>query len=189
MPKKKSTIFLWSAAILVISLFLGWVDWISGQELGLFVFFFIPVTMAAWQLGILGTVAASIFCATIWYAADFFDYHNYSSNFIAFWNTMIRLVAFVTVGWAFSQIRGLLQSEKQKGDTLRQTMAELKLLKGFLPICAQCKRIRDEGGRWQVLETYISSRTDAAFTHGLCPDCAREILAESGIVAKPNTIK
>jgi hypothetical protein len=51
---------------------------------------------------------------------------------------------------------------------------ELKILHGLLPICMFCKRIRDDQEGWQRLETYIARHSEADFTHGLCPECARE---------------
>ena len=54
---------------------------------------------------------------------------------------------------------------------LRLALAEVKNLEGMLPICGSCKKIRDDRGYWNQLETYISDHTDATFTHGLCPDC------------------
>ena len=57
--------------------------------------------------------------------------------------------------------------------TARQSR-ELKVLRGRLPICMWCKRIRDEGGSWQKLETYIAEHSEADFSHGLCPECTQE---------------
>jgi CheY-like chemotaxis protein len=48
---------------------------------------------------------------------------------------------------------------------------EVKQLEGLLPICSYCKRIRDEGDRWAAVEDYVSRRTEAQFTHGICPGC------------------
>lgn len=50
-----------------------------------------------------------------------------------------------------------------------------KVLSGFIPICAACKRIRDEEGRWHQLETYVQKRTNAKFSHSICPVCAKEL--------------
>ena len=55
---------------------------------------------------------------------------------------------------------------------------EVKTLSGFLPICAQCKKIRDDEGLWNRIEGYIQERSDAKFSHGICPDCAREMYPE-----------
>jgi len=58
---------------------------------------------------------------------------------------------------------------------LEKAMSEIKTLKGFIPICAACKKIRDDQGYWQAVEVYIRDRTDAQFSHGICPDCARKL--------------
>ena len=55
---------------------------------------------------------------------------------------------------------------------------QVRQLSGLLPICAHCKRIRDDGGQWQQVEKYISARSDAGFTHGICPQCLAELYPE-----------
>lgn len=56
---------------------------------------------------------------------------------------------------------------------LARALGEVKILEGLLPICCHCKSMRDEGGAWQPLETYMMNRTKAQFTHGICPHCAK----------------
>lgn len=56
--------------------------------------------------------------------------------------------------------------------------AEIKTLHGILPICANCKKIRNDEGAWQGLETYISQHTDAEFSHGICADCMEQLYPE-----------
>jgi len=67
---------------------------------------------------------------------------------------------------------------------LEEALAEIKTLKGFIPICASCKKIRDDEGYWNQLEAYISKRTDAVFSHGLCPECAEQARAEMKRIPK-----
>jgi PAS domain S-box-containing protein len=57
---------------------------------------------------------------------------------------------------------------------LTTALGQVKTLAGLLPICATCKRIRDDHGYWQQVETYISEHSDVVFTHGICPDCLKE---------------
>ncbi|MFW6245170.1 MAG: hypothetical protein ACOC36_04710, partial [Fibrobacterota bacterium] len=57
---------------------------------------------------------------------------------------------------------------------LRRALDEVETLRGLLPICAGCKRIRDDKGYWDHIELYISKRTQADFTHTLCPNCIRQ---------------
>jgi hypothetical protein len=53
---------------------------------------------------------------------------------------------------------------------------EVQQLEGLLPICPNCKKIRDEADEWQPVEAYISRRTDAQFSHGICPQCYETIM-------------
>lgn len=56
---------------------------------------------------------------------------------------------------------------------LKEALSNIKILKGLLPICASCKKIRDDNGYWKKLEVYIQEHSEADFSHGICPDCAR----------------
>jgi hypothetical protein len=58
---------------------------------------------------------------------------------------------------------------------LRDALAKVKQLSGFLPICASCKKIRDDKGYWNQIETYIRDHSEAEFSHSFCPDCARKL--------------
>jgi HAMP domain-containing protein len=61
---------------------------------------------------------------------------------------------------------------------LKEALNKISTLRGLLPICAACKKIRDDKGYWNQIETYIMEHTDADFTHGICPDCAKELYGE-----------
>lgn len=60
---------------------------------------------------------------------------------------------------------------------LQAALLEVKTLRGILPICANCKRIRSDQGSWEQIESYMRARTDAEFSHGICPDCAAKVYA------------
>ena len=60
----------------------------------------------------------------------------------------------------------------------KKLQAEIKILRGLLPICASCKRIRDDQGNWTQMELYIKNHSEAEFSHGLCPECARKLYPE-----------
>ncbi len=61
---------------------------------------------------------------------------------------------------------------------LKEALSSIKTLRGLIPICASCKKIRDDEGYWQQLETYLQRHSDAEFTHGLCPHCAKHFFAQ-----------
>jgi len=58
---------------------------------------------------------------------------------------------------------------------LEEALGEVKTLSGLLPICAECKKVRDDRGYWNQIERYIEARSGAQFTHGLCPECVKKL--------------
>jgi ligand-binding sensor domain-containing protein len=69
------------------------------------------------------------------------------------------------------RLRGLRAQRRALAAQVEEEMKKVKVLSGLLPICAWCKKIRDDGGEWQTIEKYVAGRSDAAFTHSMCPDC------------------
>lgn len=61
---------------------------------------------------------------------------------------------------------------------LKAALEKVKLLSGYLPICASCKKIRDDSGYWQQIESYIRDHSEAEFSHGICPDCIKKLYPE-----------
>jgi len=68
-----------------------------------------------------------------------------------------------------------ITAQKQTESKLQDTLSQVKMLSGLLPICAACKKIRDDHGYWSTVESYIESHSEAHFTHGICPDCAAKL--------------
>lgn len=70
------------------------------------------------------------------------------------------------------------QQNNEKDDLiakLQDALANIKKLSGLLPICSSCKKIRDDKGYWQQIESYIREHSEAQFSHGLCPDCLKKL--------------
>ncbi len=67
------------------------------------------------------------------------------------------------------------QEREKLIEELQDALNSIKTLKGLIPICASCKKIRSDEGYWQQIEEYIRDHSDAEFSHGLCPDCARKL--------------
>jgi hypothetical protein len=80
----------------------------------------------------------------------------------------------------FAECIGILSSayHHQARYQTYNAMKQVKLLSGLLPICSSCKKIRDDQGYYQKIETYITEHSEAHFTHGICPDCASDMYAE-----------
>jgi len=83
---------------------------------------------------------------------------------------------------AFRDITEQKQAEKEKEkliSDLQQALATINTLQGILPICASCKRVRDDKGNWKQIESYISEHSKAEFSHGYCPECGKKALDEA----------
>ena len=61
---------------------------------------------------------------------------------------------------------------------LQNALAEIKTLTGLIPICASCKKVRDDNGFWNQIEVYIRDHSEAEFSHGICPGCADELYSQ-----------
>jgi PleD family two-component response regulator len=75
-------------------------------------------------------------------------------------------------------IRNLQKSLQEQNRQLQEALANVKTLKGLLPICANCKKIRDDEGYWQQVEVYVRDHSEAEFSHGICPDCIKKLYPE-----------
>lgn len=73
-------------------------------------------------------------------------------------------------------VRKQIEKEHEKLiDELQSALAEIKTLKGIVPICSKCKKIRDDEGYWNILESYIQKHSDALFSHSICPECSEKL--------------
>lgn len=83
--------------------------------------------------------------------------------------------------------RKQLELERQRlVAELREALAQVKSLQGLLPICANCKKVRNDEGYWQQIEYYLAEHSDAEFSHGLCPECVDNLYPELAEVRKKN---
>jgi sigma-B regulation protein RsbU (phosphoserine phosphatase) len=86
-----------------------------------------------------------------------------------------ELRARIEVGRRMVEIQAALAS---KIGELRQALDQIKTLRGIVPICANCKKIRDDQGYWNQVEVYVRDHTEAEFSHSICPDCVKELYPE-----------
>ena len=70
---------------------------------------------------------------------------------------------------------------------LKKTLAEVKTLKGIIPICASCKKIRDDKGYWNQVEAYIQAHSEAEFSHSICNDCVKKLYPDLGLHKESST--
>lgn len=83
-----------------------------------------------------------------------------------------ELYARVNVG---RRILTMQAAMAEKVHQLQKTLEHVKMLRGIIPICANCKKIRDDKGYWNQVEVYIRDHSDAEFSHGICPECVQKL--------------
>jgi len=166
------------ASIIVVGiLFIGTVgtlDLITGYELAFSIFYLAPISLVAWFAGGRAGLITAIISALVWLAADVFAGHDTSHPAIPLWNAGVRFAFFAVVVLALSRLKLSYERQKNLIRELREATDEVKVLSGLIPICAWCKKIRDDKGYWQQVETYITEHSEASFTHAICPECKKK---------------
>jgi PAS domain S-box-containing protein len=118
------------------------------------------------KLGIIEPIEAAT--GTRWVQTDKIPYRDKDGHLIG------------VIGFAIDITERKLAEEalEEERRRLQQALDEVRTLRGIIPICSKCKKIRDDKGFWGQVEKYISDHTDAKFSHGICPDCAKELYPE-----------
>lgn len=91
------------------------------------------------------------------------------------WKVLVNRFLALFAIWV---VATLSMQRRSMHDEREKSWLEVKTLRGFLPICAACKNIRDDKGYWNRIESYIKEHSEVEFTHGLCPDCAKRLYPE-----------
>lgn len=151
-------------------------------------FSFVVIVLVSWELGLFAGLAwiavVHILIPVVLMMAGigpFFVFaHSRSSVLIMMLSGIIAetALAFLTarLRTLTEQIRNSQAELLATNEKLQAALDEVKELRGLLPICAWCKKIRDDKGSWVWIETYIARHSHATFTHGLCPDCSKDQL-------------
>ena len=114
---------------LLVLLILSFVDYFTGYEIGLFVFYFIPVSISAWFAGKRSGLIIACFSAICWYIADFYTHHPYSRAYLIYWETFIRLISFLTTALTIAKIKQLKVNEGYLKAELEKVRGELSIAK------------------------------------------------------------
>lgn len=112
---------------------------------------------------------------------DSFDYTRYFGIRILGAFIFILFVSIVLERGRERYQRLVLESNKaieMERKKLAKALSNIKQLKGMLPICACCKKVRDDEGYWSQIEQYLVSHSEATFSHGICPECAKKLYGE-----------
>jgi len=172
----------WAIVSFLLLLIIGFADSVTDFELNFYVFYFLPIALAAWRIGEVAGVTFAILATIAWYCSDVLSGHVFSSHFYAIWDTSFHIISFLIIGKTVFSVRSSLELANTTAANLKRALSEIKVLEGFLPICMQCKKIRNESGSWERLETYIGNHSTAQFSHGYCPECGKQVMKEAGLI-------
>ena len=88
------------------------------------------------------------------------------------------LAGVVGISPLFAAAKKAEEEQRRLVGELRDALGQVKTLTGIIPICAHCKKVRDDQGFWKRVEAYVAEHSDAAFSHGICPDCLEKLVPE-----------
>ena len=100
------------------------------------------------------------------------------TRFSFIWDKSGTRIGSVSVSRDISDRKRVEQEREHLVSELQEALAQVKTLKGFIPICASCKKIRNDEGYWEQLEAYLREHAEVEFSHGICPSCARKLYPE-----------
>ncbi len=152
---------------------LGVLDWLTGFDIDFSAFYYAPLALAGWFLSRRAALTLSVLAVATWLTADVLAGHEYLALHVAVWNAAVELLTYAAVAWVVAWMRA-------EHDQLRRALDQVHQLKGLLPVCAWCHKVRSDEGYWLSVDRYLREHTDVQVTHGICPECAEKQLAEIG---------
>lgn len=148
-------------------------------------FLIIPVGVMAWFGGRAWGISMAVSNILIhsWYHFVVWD-ENFTL-LVSFANLVLAILVLVAFAEMTHRVASgrrtqarLLDEKEKLIHSLEEARENIKVLSGFLPICASCKKIRDSQGYWEQIEEYIRANSEAEFSHGICPDCMQRLYPE-----------
>ena len=140
-----------------------WADRIAGPTAAFPVLYALPVILAAWYSGKRAAVALAIAVPLFRILLLAWPQSQPVDLVPVVLATIFRGTVVLAIGLWFARL----------ADFERDLSRHVKVLEGLLPICSFCKSIRNESGKWEGLESFISRRSEAEFSHGVCPSCGK----------------
>ena len=141
-------------------------DYMYGPQIRFPILFIIPIWLASWYVSKGFGISLAIILPLIRFGFNLFREIDITLLESAI-NAVLRIITFVLIVYLAHYASRTLDLEKR-----------VKRLEGILPICSFCKRLRTGDNEWVRLEQYITTHSEAQFSHGLCPDCARKHYSE-----------
>ena len=140
-----------------------------------FIFFGVVVALFLWFIEV--TLHVLVF-RTGNFIEELFALHDPNELWMRIIVVTVVLLAGSIYQHMANKITKAYEKEREITDKLEASNKEIKLLRGILPICASCKKIRDDEGYWNQVESYITEHSEAQFSHSICPECDKKLYSE-----------
>jgi hypothetical protein len=141
-----------------------WIDYLTSRDGQFPVIYVLPVMLAAWYSGKWPAVGLAVAVPVFRLLVLVMPHREVGDMGSLALATALRGIVIVFLALWFARL----------AEFERALQTRVKVLEGLLPICTFCKNIRNEGGDWERLEKFISRRSEAEFSHGICPTCAEK---------------
>jgi len=167
---------------LSVQVVVGFADYMTGDELHLDVFYFIPISITAWYLRRSDVLISAMVGALTWGYADIRGGHQYTSLAYYYWNIFVSFSSLLILGLTVKAVRDNLKKKDEAQRELLKALAELrqvtaevhKLQSQFQVICAWTKRIRVDG-EWMTIEEFLKKYLKLKISHGISPEAQDKI--------------
>lgn len=139
-------------------------DFLAGKILMFPVLFIVPVGLMAWNCGLGTALKLGFVLCAIRFCIQHFAWGVPYTLPVAMVNACIRLGMLFFITFLLARLSAMTRALRER----------VRTLEGILPTCAFCKNIRDDAGEWHEIEEYVTSHSQAKFSHGVCPKCAEQ---------------
>jgi hypothetical protein len=153
---------------------LGWLDYVTGYEMSFFVFYSVPVGMAAWWAGRWPGIGAALGATVTWLLADYFSGTKYSAPFYYYWNSTIHFLAFMINAVTIAKIKSDLDQRHLLAAELESTRETLRAVSALLPACPACGKPRDSRADSGDAELVVLVREHPELSRTLCAGCRND---------------
>jgi hypothetical protein len=140
--------------------------------------YILPVAWATWSGGLRWGLAAGFAAAAAWGIGNYATSKVYDQVGYRVWTMANDVLIYCFLAWLVDRFRRVLDEQRAAAEDLQKALDELRTLEGLFPVCAWCKRVRDDQGYWSQIEDYLAKQRGALVSHGICPECMATTRAE-----------
>jgi hypothetical protein len=162
-----------------------YLDYITGYQLTISLFYLIPILVCGWNLGRFAIVCTALLIGIGYWFTDRLSGHTYSHESFRVWNSFNRFAVLLIVGWVIHRLRSVLTEKERMNRDLKKSLEELsrsteeirKLQSGLQTVCAWTKRIK-VGEHWVTPEEFLRDQLHLKLTHTISPEASQSFIKE-----------